>query len=320
MSTPPSQPGPHGSIPATEPRCRLVLDLFDALWSTYRERVSHVAAYEQVIRQAGATFVNDHIAFRTFACQQPLTGISTIGRIFEACGYVPAGCYHFPDKHLDAIHYQHPLPDFPRLFISELKVWELERPAREIIARSVCGHRPDISAERLAMLYGWSGSNASSRQQMLDDLVAVFQELPWPLPEKSDVEALNEHSQYAAWVLVHGYNVNHFTSSINSHGVESLADIDKTVAALQQAGVPMKTEIEGAPGTKLRQTATAAAVIDVPVLEKGEPISMPWSYAYFELAERGTVTDPETGEAQRFDGFLGPQATNLFEMTRLAKG
>jgi hypothetical protein len=44
---------------------------------------------------------------------------------------------------------------------------------------------------------------------------------------------------------------------------------------------------------------------------------LPWTYAYFELAERGEVTDPETGRAARFEGFLGPQATQLFEMTKV---
>jgi hypothetical protein len=44
---------------------------------------------------------------------------------------------------------------------------------------------------------------------------------------------------------------------------------------------------------------------------------MPWTYAYFELAQRDTVADPATGKKVRFEGFLGPQATNLFEMTRV---
>jgi hypothetical protein len=43
---------------------------------------------------------------------------------------------------------------------------------------------------------------------------------------------------------------------------------------------------------------------------------MAWSYAYFELAERGTVLDPDSGQRRRFEGFLGPQATQLFEMTK----
>jgi len=41
-----------------------------------------------------------------------------------------------------------------------------------------------------------------------------------------------------------------------------------------------------------------------------------WSYAYFEIAERGFLQDPRTGESHRFEGFLGPQATQLFDMTR----
>ena len=111
--------------------------------------------------------------------------------------------------------------------------------------------------------------------------------------------------------------MNHFTSLINSHGVPALDDIEKTIAALQKAGVPMKKEIEGERGSKLRQSATEAVNVDVAVHDRGVPAKMPWTYAYFELAQRDTVTDPATGKNVRFEGFLGPQATNLFEMTRL---
>ena len=110
--------------------------------------------------------------------------------------------------------------------------------------------------------------------------------------------------------------MNHFTGLVNAHGVESLAPIEKTVAGLQAAGVPMKSEIEGVVGSRLRQTATEAVVVDVEITEAGQSTSMPWTYAYFELAERGEVIDPATGEASRFEGFLGPQATQLFDMTR----
>ena len=63
---------------------------------------------------------------------------------------------------------------------------------------------------------------------------------------------------------------------------------------------------------------TAGAVtIDVAAHDHGSPAKMPWTYAYFELAQRDTVIDPSTGKKVRFEGFLGPQATNLFEMTRI---
>src|SRR5881409_3121576 len=86
--------GPHQAIPVTTAREKFCAELFDNLWDRYRQRVSYVQTYEKVIRQAKATFVNDHIAFRTFATQQPLAGIATVSRIFEALGYRAAGSYH----------------------------------------------------------------------------------------------------------------------------------------------------------------------------------------------------------------------------------
>jgi len=312
--------GPHASIPVTSGRERFAARLFDELWDTYRRRVSYVQTYEQVIRKAGATFFNDHIAFRTFACQQPLTGISTISRIFEALGYRAAGSYHFEDKQLSAIHFQHANPQFPKIFISELKVWELPAAQREVIDRIVRSHRPPVSERVLVELQTFdstSDSRSPTPDSLLADVVAQFHQLPWLLPRREDVVELNKVSQYAAWVLVHGYNVNHFTSLINSHGVPTLDDIEKTIAALSAAGVPMKTEIEGERGSKLRQSATEAVKIDVQVSDSGVPAAMPWTYAYFELAQRDAVLDPATGKKVRFEGFLGPQATNLFEMTRV---
>src|SRR6478672_11316678 len=254
--------GPHRAIPVSSAREKFCAELFDRLWDRYRQRVSYVQTYEKVIREAGATFVNDHIAFRTFATQQPLAGIATISRIFEALGYRAAGSYHFDDKQLSAIHFQHANLQFPKLFISELRVPELPRDARLLIEKTLRSHRPAIDLETLAAL-----TRLDKEPQAAGDLMPMvlkeFHELPWILPAREDVEKLNKVSQYAAWVLVHGYNVNHFTSLINSHGVPTLDDIEKTIAALQQAGVPMKTEIEGERGSKLRQTATEAVTIDV---------------------------------------------------------
>jgi hypothetical protein len=308
--------GPHAAIAANSPREQFCSRLFDRLWDTYRRRVAYVQSYEQVIRQAGATFVNDHIAFRTFACQQPHVGIASLSRVFEALGYRAAGSYHFEDKHLSAIHFQHANPQFPKLFISELKVWELPLAQREVIGRVIRSHRPAVGEEILVALAELDRDPAAA-EALLPQVVAQFEDLPWQPPSKADVLALNDVSQYAAWVLVHGYNVNHFTSLVNSHGIPALDDLEKTIAALTAAGVPMKREIEGERGSKLRQSATEAVKIDVPVMERGSPTTLSWTYAYFELAERNLVVDPATGQKVRFEGFLGPQATNLFEMTRV---
>lgn len=311
--------GPHtAAIRAHSTREQFLAELFDRLWEVYRRRVSYVADYERIVAQHQATFFNDHIAFRTFACQNPCVGIHTLGRTFEALGYRAAGSYQFDDKFLAATHFQHENPALPKLFVSELQLWRLPGNIRETIQRQLASHRDLASDTTLARMHDLDREPEHYDALMLE-AIHWFTELPWRTAHRNDVLAANAVSQYAAWVMVHGYAVNHFTSLINSHGVASLDTIEKTIAALQAAGVPMKSEIEGAAGSKLRQTATEAASIEVQVRDGDQLVSMPWSYAYFELAQRDPIVDPATGKLVRFEGFLGPQATHLFEMTRVAK-
>jgi len=309
--------GPHERIETHNKRERFALQLFDRLWLQYRSRVQYVQVYEKLVHEANATFFNDHIALRTFANQDPQTGISTLSRIFEALGYRGVECYQFEDKHLGAIYFQHPHPKFPKIFISELRTWELSSASQRIIQSLLASHRPAPSVELLSGLQNLESLPKEEANTLLAQVDSYFLELPWNLPVKEHVLELNKETQYGAWVLVHGYAVNHFTSLINSHGPGPLSDIDKTSQALAKAGVPMKKEIEGEKGSKLRQTATEAVMVEVPVMDGGSQILLPWSYAYFELAQRDPFVDTKTGNETRYEGFLGPQATNLFEMTRL---
>jgi hypothetical protein len=308
--------GPHQRLASEAPREKFLAAVFDALWDRYRSRVSYVRDYERIVQAAGARFFNDHIAFRTLAVQQPQAGIASVSRVFEALGYRAAGSYHFEDKQLSAIHFQHTNAQFPKLFISELKTWELPTAVRRIIEQTLVNHRPPMRNDLLADLAALDSASAST-ESLLGEVLDWFHTLPWQPPQKHDVVELSKVSQYGAWTLVHGYHVNHFTSLVNSHGVPALNDLEKTMAALTAAGVPIKSEIEGERGSKLRQSATEAVKIDVDVRDGDALAKMPWSYAYFELAERNEIVDAATGKRVRFEGFLGPQATNLFEMTRL---
>jgi hypothetical protein len=312
-----SRRAPHRNVVIGDPREAFLVDLFDRLWDVYVARVSYVRTYEKVVEAAGATFVNDHIAFRTLATSHPAAGIFTLGRVFEALGYTAAGNYVFPDKSLSSVHFQHPNPALPKLFVSELRTWELSPETRGILTRCAESHGSGADVDLLTGLHGIGGASASVRESLLRRTVDLFTRLPWNLPEKTDVVAVNRETQFGAWVMVHGYAVNHFTAAIHSQSSPALDSIEKTIAALKAAGVPMKSEIEGAPGSKLRQSATEAVTIAVAVRESGRPVTMPWTYAYFELAERIPQPDPASGKPARFEGFLGPQATQLFEMTRV---
>lgn len=290
-------------------RTTLLERLFDRLWREYRERVSYAKVYEDLVQRLGGTFRNDHVAFRTFAVQSRWSGIAALSRPFEALGYRPAGVYDFPDKSLTSIHFAPPTESLPKLFISELRVWELSPKARKIVLRATARSAPRLGDADLAALSNASKLGAKQRDRLLRRWASQFAR-PWPAPRAADAAVLERESQFAAWTLLHGHSVNHFTAAAHAHGVPALDDIEKTVAALKAAGVPMKPEIEGERGSRLRQSSTQAVVAPVEMRSGSRVVMKPWTYAYFELAERPLI------DGRRFEGFLGAQAANLFEMTR----
>ena len=76
----------------------------------------------------------------------------------------------------------------------------------------------------------------------------------------------------------------------------------------------MKEVYEGEKGSILWQSSTKAVREETEVKGEEETESLIWTYAYFELAERGYVD--ENGSKKLFSGFIGEQASHLFEMTR----
>jgi hypothetical protein len=283
--------------------------LLSWLWQEYRGRVDYARAYEDILKSRGGNFRNDHLAFRTFATQERWSGIAALSRPFEALGYRPAGSYDFPDKHLTSIHFAPPSESLPKLFISELRVWELSPKARKIVLASTAKTAPGLTDAELADLSALPKLGGAKRDKLLRRWAAQFGRR-WPAPKAADAAALERESQFGAWTLLHGHTVNHFTAAVHAHAVPELDDIDKTIAALKSAGVPMKPEVEGDPGSRLRQSSTLAVVIPVEMRVGSRVVRKPWTYAYFELAERPLI------DGRRFEGFLGGQATNLFEMTR----
>lgn len=240
--------------------------LLDLLWDRYAADVPYARTFVQL---SGGSFRNDYVALRTLA--RPGGGIATFERVFERLGWRRAGEYTFPDTHLAAIYMSHP-EGLPRVFISELKSEELSPRARQLLSTLPEDPPAPESPEALA---DWFRAP--------------------PPPEESALLELEKESQYGAWLLTFGRRVNHFTASVD--------DIELWMTRMSEAGVPMKPDIEGAPGSKLRQTATHAAPLSVALRGGGTRL---WPYAYFEIAQR----------APGFDGFLGPQARALFDMTK----
>ncbi len=297
---------------------KILTDLLERLWANYCERVEYARRYRDLVQDKGGRVVNDHIAFRTFnAPMGPLPpGIEALARLITPLGYRAAGSYEFADKHLTARHYEHDDLLLPKIFISQLEVDRLPADAARLIREAVADARNLLDTDTQAILRYPSTMLEDNCGGLIDRLYRYITQLPWSPPPRETVLAVNKVSQYAAWTLLHGNNVNHFTACINEQQVPGWPDIEATVAGLRAAGIPMKEEIEGQRGSKLRQTATQAVDEECAVRERdGQPGRLKWSYAYYELAERGDVPGPD-GRPRRFQGFLGAQATQLFEMTK----
>jgi hypothetical protein len=295
--------------------------LWESLWQEYKARVSYAQIYEQMITSAGGTVANDHIAFRSLRLvvdshqSQINLGINHLGQIATALGYVPSGEYTFPETHLYARHYSHPQQaelDLPKLFISELIVDELPEHIAQLIYTTV-----STIAEEMTSLLAPLQPEEEDYQAITQKFQKVFTR-PWRTPSRSVVEEVNQVTQYGAWVLLHGYAVNHFTGYVNRQNTPAYPDIDTTARGLANLGVPMKAEIEGNVSCGLRQTATQAVKEMVTVIDdtSGKEIQIPWTYAYYEIAQRYLV-EVEPGKSELFADFLGKNAQQLFEMTRL---
>lgn len=168
-------------------------------------------------------------------------------------------------------------PDgLPRIFVSELLAERLPQAARRILDAMPDDPAPPAVDAGEGALAEWFAAPARR-------------------PSREELAIVDAASQYGAWLLAFGRKVNHFTASVD--------DVEEWQAKLTAAGVPMKAGIEGEPGSALRQTATGAARVPVTLRDGG---TIDWPYAYFEIAQRRAG----------FDGFLGPQARQLFDMTK----
>jgi Domain of unknown function (DUF1338) len=288
---------------------------WDLLWQEYIHRVKYAQIYQEMIVNAGGSVANDHIAFRSLRLDininqtQINLGIQLFEPILNLLGYKAAGEYFFPDTHLYARHYKHPEQekyDLPKLFISELIVQELPDDIVAIIKKTVSNGNFDYFTQF-----------PTANPEIIIDPKNIFTR-PWQTPYLSEIQTVNQVSQYGAWVLLHGYAANHFTANINRQNTPKYPNIEITANGLADLGIPMKAEIEGSINVGLRQTATHAVNEQITVIDdkSGVEIQIPWTYAYYELAQR-YIVELEPGKQELFDAFLGKNARQLFEMTRI---
>ncbi len=283
--------------------------VMNGLMRRYTERVPDVekithAMVEQGLISSPQAIENDHVAFRSLGV--PYLGIASFEKILLAYGYRKRDYFHFAGKKLDAYWYAPPTPNFPRVFLSELRVQDLSDKAQGIIRK----YTNQIKSDPVDLLD-------------LNDGTAVdnFLHSPqWEIPTLADYEILQQESEYAAWVIYNRYYLNHYTISVHNlpNGYDNIYNY---VEFLESIGIKLNDaggKVKVSPDGGLLQTSTVAQLIEAE-FAGGEKHTI--SGSYVEFAERKVLPEythlpkKDLQREHRRDGFETGNADKIFEST-----
>jgi hypothetical protein len=258
-------------------------ELLSALWQDYVATTPQAERILNLLGDRGELVKNDHVALRTYGL--PGIGIDALARPFEACGWVAQpDHYRFDDKKLVARYWKHPDESLPKVFISELRVYELSASSSQII-EGLVRQLPPGFGERMDLPYAGR---------------------PWTV-RRAEYESLLRESEYAAWVAAFGFRVNHFTVNVNA--LTTFPDLPALNAFLLDHGFTLNESggaIKGTPAQLLEQSSTRADSIAVEFAD--ETLRIP--SCYYEFARRYPRSD-----GTLFHGFVPASADKIFEST-----
>jgi len=257
-------------------------ELLERLWTDYRTLNPQAAAIHSLLESRGERVVNDHIALRTY--DDPRIGLEALSAAFMKCGYAPRGDYSFPEKKLEARHFEHPSGHLPRVFISELKLKAFSDAMRSTVKRLIDQMPGDLPGR-------W-------------DLPVAGR--PWNV-SWADYELLRRESEYGAWMAAFGFRANHFTVLVNA--LKSFANLNELNEFLKQNGIKLNAsggEIKGSPEVYLEQSSTLADQADVTFSDGSHRIPA----CYYEFALRHKMPD-----GRLYSGFVEKSADKIFEST-----
>lgn len=283
--------------------------VMEGLMRRYTERVPDVkkittAMVEQGLISSPGSIENDHVAFRTLGV--PNLGIASFEKILLAYGYQKRDYFHFDGKKLNAYWYAPPAPNFPRVFLSELRVADLSDQAQRIISK----YTSKIEKDPVDLIDLTDGTK-----------VDAFLHNPlWEIPTLADFKRLQEESEYAAWVIYNRYYLNHYTISVHNL-LNGYDDIYKYVEFLESIGIKLNDaggKVKVSPDGGLLQTSTVAQLIEAD-FASGEKHTISGSYVEFAerkvLPEYANLPKEEIRRAHRRDGFETANADKIFEST-----
>jgi hypothetical protein len=297
--------------------------VFERLWNNYTSLVVDARSIETALRAKGDTWNEDHVAFRTFPGEY--TGRHVLVEIFKALGYKERDNYHFEDKQLDAIWLEPPGTSgkkcdqvAPKVFVSELILKKFSPDFQRIITTATA----QVKATPVGKIKELSQKASAGDQKAADELVEecvsyLSGGAPWARPSFEDYEILRKDSEYAAWTLLFGFNINHFTVSVQL--MKTFSDIHGLNKFIQtDLKIPMNTTgglTKGTPELRLEQSSSLA--VQLPVRFQNGARIVP--YAFVEFAYRWPLEGKKSDGMWHsyYQGFVVNNADKIFESTNV---
>ncbi|CAK8985967.1 Hypothetical protein SCF082_LOCUS352 [Durusdinium trenchii] len=292
------------SNPLPARHAEVFADVRERLFEAYVSRTPSFVKAVDLLTARGGQIHNDHMALRSFVDSEGRSGLKFFESIFTHFGYAVQDSLVIPGLCVNARWYEPPEEtNWPKVFVSEMRIKELPEVAQEVLFRHVDGfYEPSRAEGALA-----NGSAA----------VAELLETPPWCPTAEEQQTLHQLAkephltnavEYAAWTLTHGHRINHVTILLNTlgiAGVNTLADLN---ALLQSEGLVFNAAggsdglTQGSVEVSLEQSSTIADVVPHR-FACGAQQTVPCSF--LELIQRH----------EGFRGFLGQNAKGIFAST-----
>ena len=260
------------------------INIFNRLWKLYTTQNPSTKRIYDLFTAQDEHVLHDHIALRTF--NDPRMNIDVLAKIFIENGYEERGTYEFKAKKVFGKHFEHKSdPNATKVFISEL----LAEQFSEYLQSTIYEYLDSVGEE------------------IYDDQDLIYKGSIWGKIPYETYTRLREESEYAAWLLVYGFRVNHFAINVNE--LKKFKSLEQVNEFVKKNGYLMNTsagEIYGTPAELLEQSATRAEII--PFEFRNGVFEIP--SCFYEFTRRYT---DERGKL--YNGFIAANADKIFEST-----
>ena len=285
-------------------------DLFvERATARFARNVPDFVALQRLVKEQGGTFRNDHGAIRT----ADLALRDLFARAAGVLGLKRELDYEFPAKKLKSFDLQVPGKDAGqfKIFVSQVDLHAFPKDVAALVREDCAEQAAACDFGPFEHLIGLAerdhGLSEKDADAFLDLFVNTLMNRNGPPLKRGTLEAVAAVSGEAASALALGPDFNHVTIDVRAAGFDG---IEAMAAAMKARGFRMLPQIQGAPGTKLRQTATLAATMDTPVREADGRIGTAQTEKQFvEIIERA----PPSPGAPVFKNFLAANAEKIFD-------